>query len=84
MSYSEDGSGHFEYIDPKTKEHVVIQDEPGVWTAKVGYFGEYSDPDNHFWHAASANNSNRLTFSYVIPDENMWEMMIEDMEDPDA
>ena len=43
MSYSEDGSGSFSYIDPETRDFHKVQDEPGVWTAKVGYFGTYEE-----------------------------------------
>jgi hypothetical protein len=77
MSHSKTGAGFFRYIDPITGETVTIDDEPG-WTAKVGYFGEKKEPDKIVWHCARAY-CERITFAYIVPDEEMWELMIEDL-----
>ena len=74
MHFSPEGGGFFRYKDPKTKEIVTLIDDKG-WSAKVGYFGE---GDDAFWHCARSKGE-RLTLGYVIPDENMWNMMVEDL-----
>jgi hypothetical protein len=80
FSYSEKGGGSFKYLDPQTQEIVVLEDSKGEWTCKGGYFGSYDDKDNHFWHAAESNGSTRLTFAYIIPNEDMWLDAIEEIE----
>lgn len=79
ISYSYDGDGYFMWQDPKTKAFHKMHDLPG-WQVKVGYFGSHEEPDKTIWHCAKTN-THRLTFGYVIPDKNMWEMMIEDITD---
>ena len=51
------------------------KDVAGVYETK-----EIKSPikDNVYWHCARAYED-RLTLGFVIPDENMWEMMIEDI-----
>lgn len=83
FSWSATGDGWFKWRDPKTGEIHQMDDEPGVWTAKVGYYGTYDEPDHHIWHSASTN-CDRFTFSFIIPSNDLWEYMIEDLEDPDA
>ena len=56
-----------------------MYDEPGL-TAKVGYFGTNEEKDKIFWHCARAYED-RLTLGFVIPDQNMWEMMCDDIQD---
>lgn len=80
FSFSEKGGGFFEYLDPETKEIVKMVDPAGEWTCKAGYFGNYDEKDSHFWHAAESNGSTRLTFSYIIPDEDMWLDAIDEIE----
>ena len=64
FTFSETGKGFFRYKDPRTKEIVTIQDEPG-WTAKAGYFG--STDNDIFWHCAKNYlEGPRLTCSYVF------------------
>ena len=84
LTYSETGEGYFEYWDMEKKKVVRIPDEKG-WQCKVGYYGKDvpEEADLAMWHAAYTD-CERLTFAYVIPDEFMWEGMIEDLEDPDA
>lgn len=79
ISYSHTGDGSFTYQDPKTKAFVKIPDTKG-WSIKVGYFGSLEEPENIYWHSAKTN-THRLTFGYVIPDLNMWEMMCDDIKD---
>lgn len=79
LSYTQNGNGFFRYKDPETGANVTMMDKPG-WTAKVGYFGEKSEPDKLYWHCARAYEP-RLTLGYVIPDETFWKMMIEDISD---
>jgi len=80
FSFSENGTGLFKYFDKKTKEIVELYDEKAVWTCKAGYFGSYEEKENHFWHAAESNGSRRLTFAYVIPNEDMWLDAIEEIQ----
>ena len=77
LSYNKDGNGFFRYLDPITQKIVTQPDKQG-WQAKVGYFGKREEPDKIYWHCARSN-SERLTFGYVIPDENMWQMMVDDL-----
>lgn len=79
LTYSKTGNGYFEYMDPTTKEIVRMPDEAGVWTAKVGYYGDLTEPDKIFWHCAKTYEP-RITVSYVIRDTNMWQDMIDDIQ----
>ena len=74
MSYSTDGDGWFKYYDMHKKEIVTMHDKPG-WTAKVGYYGEKSESDKIVWHCAKTTNP-RITVSYVVRDQSMWEDMV--------
>ena len=80
FSFSEKGGGFFKYLDPASQEIVEMIDPAGEWTCKAGYFGSYEEKENHFWHAAESNGSTRLTFSNVIPHEDMWLDAIEEIE----
>lgn len=51
FTYSETGEGSFDYLDLRTGERVVMQDQPG-WQLKAGYFGHYGEPDQVFYHTA--------------------------------
>lgn len=82
FTFSETGDGYFMYRDPLTHEIVKMSDEKGAWTCKAGYYGGVEETDKHFWHAADSNGGRRLTFAYLIPDQTMWEMAIEDVETP--
>ena len=79
LSYNRSGNGFFRYLDPKTKEIVTMEDEPG-WTVKVGYYGSFKEPDKIYWHCARAYDE-RITLGFVIPDEEFWKMMIDDLKD---
>ena len=75
FSYTKEGKGFFRY----KKEQIITMEYTPGWTAKVGYYGNNNQPDKLFWHCARAYED-RLTLGFVIPDENFWEMMIEDIE----
>lgn len=64
FTWSETGDSFWEHLDPKTGEIVRIQDEPGVWTCKAGYFGHYGEPENVLYHKAETNCW-RMTVSYM-------------------
>jgi len=81
FTWSSEGDGQFEYIDPITNEHVVVPDVKG-WQCKFGYYGTYDEQDKLMYHAASTNCL-RATIAYMFnPDETgkqMAEMLIEDI-----
>ena len=83
FSYSEDGSGYFDYIHPETKEVIRCQDEAGKWTCKAAYFGHYGEPDKVMYHAASTDDW-RCTVSYVFDmsetSVEFREMVLEDIQ----
>jgi hypothetical protein len=83
FTWSENGDGQWEHIDPITKEHVIIKDVPG-WQCKYGYYGSYDDGlDKVLYHCAHTNCL-RMTFGFVFNrDESgkrMAEMLIEEIE----
>jgi len=65
------GDGYFQYWDGEII--TTLPDWKG-WSAKVGYYG---GQDNPYWHCAGGGP--RITLGFVIPDEDMWKMMIEDI-----
>lgn len=82
LSFSEQGTGYFEHIihgDPE-KKRIRHNDVKGQWTAKAGYFGSLSEPENICWHRAESGGSKRITISYIVPDKTMWELMCRDVE----
>ena len=83
FSFSEDGSGWFDYIHPETKEVIRCQDKPGQWTCKAAYFGHFDEPEKMLYHAASTEGW-RTTVSYVFDwtDESQpfREMVLEDIQ----
>ena len=83
FSYSESGSGWFDYIHPETKEVVRCQDKPGQWTCKAAYFGHYGEEEKLMYHAASSEDDWRVTVSYVFDwsetSEEFREMVLEDI-----
>lgn len=76
--------GYFRYRDPLTRERVTLYDPEKQWTAKVGYFGPKEKMDTVVYHCAGAPLGDRLTIAYVIPDKEIWKMMIEDISGQDA
>lgn len=79
LSWSKEGLGYFRYQDPITKEIVTMHDTPG-WTAKVGYYGRFDEPDKIYWHCANAHNEERVTLGYIIPHDGLWADMVADIE----
>lgn len=79
---TEENAGYFRYLDPVTKEVVTAWDPKG-WSCKVGYFGRRSETNKVIYHSAGSS-SKRLTLGYVIPHEDMWRSMIEDISGEDA
>lgn len=78
INYNPEGKGWFKYYDKAKDEIVTLHDKPG-WSAKVGYYGGKDEDESvHYWHCAGSD-SPRHTFGIVIPDESMWEMMVEDI-----
>lgn len=67
------GNGWFKYWDTQRETEVIMRDPDG-WSAKVGYYGGHDSP---VWHCAGGGP--RITLGFVIPDKNMWEMMVEDI-----
>lgn len=79
LSYSENDQGFFKYTD-KGGNIVTMYDSPG-WSAKVGYFGGKDEgAENIVWHCAGSKLP-RQTLGFVIPDRDMWQMMIDDIDD---
>lgn len=77
LSFSKEGNGFFRYLDPLTKEVVTMQDKPG-WTCKVGYYGRGREPDKVYYHCAGSYEP-RITLGFVIPHEEMWQDMVDDI-----
>lgn len=78
ISCNPGGDGYFVHYDHKTKQYEYFYDKPG-WNVKAGYFGSDQEPDKMYWHAAKTKTP-RLTFSYIIYDENIWKDMMDDIE----
>lgn len=80
FTYSHDGDGFFKYRDKDTGEIVTLPDRKG-WSAKVGYYPSRTEEirENQFWHCAYSNKK-RITIAFVIPDKQMWELVIEHLQ----
>lgn len=77
ITWSENGDGWFDYIDPTTKERVRVQDEPG-WQCKAAYFGSFDEPDKMFYHCASTDCW-RITVSFVFSMDPLAQEMREEL-----
>lgn len=75
LSYTKNGKGWFKFKE--NGETVTLHDKPG-WNVKAGYYGSSVQKAFQVRHCARAYEE-RLTFGFVIPDEYMWEMMLEDI-----
>lgn len=81
FTYSETGDGYFEYIDPKSKEKIRVQDKKG-WNCKAGYFGSSYESDRIVYHCA-ATNCWRMTLSFTLGhDYDFWKDCIEHISTP--
>jgi hypothetical protein len=78
LSCNPGGDGYFDHYDHVNDRLNRYQDEPG-WNCKVGYFGSNKEPEKIFWHCAAADTP-RVTLSYVIYDENLWQDMVDDID----
>lgn len=81
LSCNPGADGYFEHYDHVNDKFVRFQDKAG-WNCKVGYFGSDKEPEKMYWHCAYTNTP-RLTFSYVIYDQNIWADMVDDIGRPD-
>lgn len=89
LTWSENGDGYWEHIEPKTGERVRIQDQKG-WNAKAGYFGNYNDyeagDDRLVYHKAQNFSGWRMTLGFMFNNDErgkmMWEAAIEDIQSP--
>ena len=76
MSYSQDGDGYFSWYDRHTKQINKIQDTPGKWTVKVGYYpNERSETERVYWHCA-ATKKQRISVAFILNHRDMWLSMI--------
>lgn len=65
FTWSENGNGYWQHLDPKTNEIVTIHDKPG-WQCKAGYFGAYHEgADKIVYHCASTDCW-RMTVAFVL------------------
>ena len=83
LTWSENGNGHFKYVNPHTGDTVTVQDKPG-WQCKAFYFGCYSDSPNDLVYHSASSDCWRLTCSYVFDrtHKQFWEDIIEEIETP--
>ena len=72
LSHS-DGGGFFKYLTEDGS--IETMNDPAGWNAKVGYYGAKMIHNQH----CAGSTSPRQTIGFVIPDKDMWEMMIEDI-----
>lgn len=80
FTWSETGDGRFKYVDPISREVVVMEDHKG-WQCKAAYFGHYGEPENLFYHAAETDCW-RITVSFTFnTDEASVEFREEILED---
>tara|TARA_B100002019_G_scaffold54947_3_gene47127 strand:- start:29530 stop:30165 length:636 start_codon:yes stop_codon:yes gene_type:complete len=78
LSYTKNGGGYFKFRDPESRIVNTMYDPEG-WSSKVGYYGRGREPDKVYYHCAGTTEP-RITLGFVVPDEDMWLMMIEDIE----
>jgi hypothetical protein len=85
FSHSQNGRGYWRHIDsagarsltPDSSKLVQIDDKPG-WHCKAGYFGGKDELDRLVWHCAYSDEP-RITLSYLIKDEHVWQDIIAEM-----
>lgn len=82
FTWSQEGDGQWEHIEPTTGEHIIIPDVKG-WQCKFGYYGSYSEPDKLLYHAARTNCL-RTTVAFMFNGDErgkrMAEMLIEEIQ----
>lgn len=77
FTWSENGNGHFQYVDPISKEVVTMKDHKG-WQCKAAYFGHYGEPERLFYHAAQTDCW-RCTVSFTLDRSTLSEELREDL-----
>lgn len=77
FTWSETGDGCFKYVDPITKEIVVMKDHEG-WQCKATYFGHYNEPERLFYHAAETDCW-RITVSFTFDTSEASSLLREDL-----
>jgi hypothetical protein len=88
FTWSENGDGWFDYIEDNGKgKRVRCQDKAGQWVCRYGMFGSYHQNDYPIvYHAASSENSWRITLAYVFSKEELsaglQEFIIEELTTP--
>ena len=87
FTYTPNGNGFWRNINPSGSTGAIntpiednlvhIPDVPG-WHMKTGYYGKKTEPEKIMWHSAYSGEP-RLTLGYVIFEEKLWKMMIEEI-----
>lgn len=77
FTWSETGDGHFQYVDPISKEVVTMKDHSG-WQCKAAYFGHYGEPERLFYHSAQTDCW-RVTVSFIFDRSELSEELREDL-----
>lgn len=77
FTWSETGDGHFQYLDPVSKEVFTMKDHSG-WQCKAAYFGHYQEPERLFYHSASTDCW-RFTVSFMMNTSTLSEELREDL-----
>jgi hypothetical protein len=82
FTWSQEGDGQWEHVDPDTREHIVIPDKKG-WQCKFGYYGTYQEPESLLYHCARTNCL-RATVAFVFNADDrgksMAEMLLEEIQ----
>lgn len=77
FTWSETGDGSFSYVDPVSKEIVVMEDHAG-WQCKAAYFGHYEEPERLFYHSAKTDCW-RCTVSFTFDTSELSSVFREDL-----
>lgn len=77
FTWSENGNGQFNYVDPVSKDIVVMPDVEG-WQCKAAYFGHYQEPERLFYHSAKTDCW-RITVSFTFDTSDLSEVLREDL-----
>jgi len=84
FTYSSEGAGYWEHVNPYTGNIERINDVQG-WQCKASYFGAYSenDPNTLVYHSATCTEGIRITVSFIFDREHKdwWLDTIEEIKD---
>jgi len=82
LTWSENGSGQFNYLDKRKNKIIQMNDSPG-WQCKLGYFGAYNDPEEELVYHCAKTDCWRITVSFVFDrseiSKHMQNWIIEDI-----